>query len=161
MGGAGPEPEGPTDSEILERLRDAAISTGPVPAEVLRAAYASFAWRVTDAELAELVCDRGVGDGAATGGRSGGALRLLSFCLPREGAVEVRVVATGDTFLLTGQVVPPRPGETRVVHSAGTTTAPIDDHGSFIARSIGRGPVRLRLKLAGARCEIVTESIIL
>jgi len=161
MGGARLEREDPTDGEILERLRDATVSAEPVPPEVLRAAYASFAWRMTNAELAELVCDSDTGDGAVTTVRLGEAPRLLTFLILRGGAVELQIVTTGDTVHLTGQVLPPRPGEARVVHSAGTTTAPIDDLGGFTAQSIRRGPVTLRLRLAEATREIVTESVVL
>jgi len=161
MDGAGFDDENLADRLILGRLRDAAASAEPVPSEVLRAAYASFAGRTLGAELAELVCDSDMGDGPATTVRLGAAGRLLTFQIPRGGSVELQVVATDDTLHLTGQVVPPRPGEARVIHPAGTTTVPIDDLGSFTAQSIRRGPVRLRLRLAEAGCEIVTESVLL
>ena len=161
MDGAGFDDENLADRLILGRLRDAAASAEPVPSEVLRAAYASFAGRTLGAELAELVCDSDVGDGAVPTVRLGVTGRLLTFLMPRGGSVELQVVPSGDALHLTGQVVPSRPGEARIIHSAGTTNAPIDDLGHFTARSIRRGPVRLRLRLAEAGCEIVTESVLL
>ena len=70
-----------SDEMILASLRMAAAIREPVPASVLQAARDAFAWRLIDAELAELVADSAC-ELASAGTRGGGQPRLVTFEVP-------------------------------------------------------------------------------
>src|SRR6184192_1958843 len=70
-----------SDEMILASLRMAAATREPVPAGVLQAARDAFAWRLIDAELAELVADSAC-ELAYVGTRGGGQSRLVTFEVP-------------------------------------------------------------------------------
>jgi hypothetical protein len=143
------------DDELLHALRDALLLQ-PEEQEVVTAARAAFRWRTTDAdlELASLLYDSDLDQSMLVRGPLHGAPRTLVF---RRGArgVEIEVSEAG----IEGQLVPPEPGEVRLVTASGgeaeTTTA--DEVGCFAFPARRRGPIRIECTLRDGR--IATEWI--
>ena len=155
-----------SDEMILASLRMAAAIREPVPASVLQAARDAFAWRLIDAELAELVADSAC-ELAYAGTRGGGQPRLVTFEVPGRTALELEACPNGDGIRLIGQVVPARSGTAEVQHPGGSVTVDVDKVGRFAAHGICPGPMRVRLRLVAPgpagrpELEIVTASLTL
>jgi hypothetical protein len=155
-----------SDDMILASLRIAAAAREPVPPSVLLAARDAFAWRLVDAELAELVSDSAF-EMAHAGTRGGWEPRLVTFEVPGGTALELEASSNGGGIRLVGQVVPGRPGTAVVEHPGGTIAVDVDEVGRFAAHGIRPGPMRVKLRLATpdgtARpaLEIVTASLTL
>ncbi|HKN48833.1 MAG TPA: hypothetical protein VJ010_01235 [Actinomycetota bacterium] len=155
-----------SDEMILASLRMAAAIREPVPASVLQAARDAFAWRLIDAELAELVADSAC-ELASAGTRGGGQPRLVTFEVPGGTSLELEAGSHGGGICLVGQVVPARPGTAEVQHRGGSVAVAVDEVGCFAAYGICPGPMRVRLRLVapGAagrpELEIVTASLTL
>jgi len=155
-----------SDEIILANLRVAAAVREPVPASVLRAARDAFAWRLIDAELAELVADSAL-ELAYAGTRGGGEPRLVTFEVPGGTALELETCLNGRGIRLVGQVIPGRPGTAEVQHGGGSVAVAVDEVGRFAAHGICPGPMRVRLRLTGPdargnlELEIVTASLTL
>ena len=162
-------PKGPPVSDettMLARLRVAAAIREPVPPCVLQAARDAFAWRLIDAELAELVADSAC-ELALAGTRGEGQPRLVTFEVPGGTSLELEADSLGAAIRLLGQVVPARPGTAEVQHLGGSVAVAVDEVGRFAAHGICPGPMRVRLRLVapGAagqpELEIVTASLTL
>jgi hypothetical protein len=156
-----------SDEMILACLRMAAAVREPVPASVLQAARDAFAWRLIDAELAELVADSAF-EMADAGIRGGWDPRLVTFEVPGGTALELEATpCRGAGISLVGQVVPGRPGTAEVQHPGGSVAVDVDEVGRFAAQGIRPGPMRVKLRLLtpdpGGRSEleIVTASLTL
>ena len=155
-----------SDEVILASLRMAAAIREPVPACVLQAARDAFAWRLIDAELAELVADSAC-ELAYAGTRGGGHPRLVTFEVPGGTSLELEAGSHGGGIRLIGQVVPARPGTAEVQHPGGSVAVAVDEVGRFAAHGICPGPMRVRLRLVapgaagGPELKIVTASLTL
>jgi len=162
----GHEGEEVNDEMILARLRMAAEVCEPVPTEVLQAARDAFAWRLIDAELAELVADSAL-ELAYAGTRGGWEPRIVTFEVPGGIALELEACCDGRAVHLVGQVTPARAGTAEVQHSGGNIAVPVDGVGRFAARGICRGPMRVRLRFTAPGemdqppLDIVTASLTL
>jgi hypothetical protein len=154
------------DEVILARLRVAAAVREPVPPCVLQAARDAFAWRLIDAELAELVADSAC-ELAYAGTRGEGQPRLVTFEVPGGTSLELEADSHGAVIRLIGQVVPARPGTAEVQHLGGSVAVAVDEVGRFAAYGIYPGPMRVRLHLVapgatgGRELEIVTALLTL
>jgi hypothetical protein len=129
---------GTSDDELLARLRNAANELDPVPEHVLAAARAAITTRRLDEELAELIADSALVDGAVRA--AGSEVRLLSF-EAADVSLELQVEYRGDEVSVRG-LVTGTAGEA-VVEVAGTRHAvPIDD-GWFAVTGLPRGATRV------------------
>lgn len=145
----------PDTDPMFATLRDVIHRADPVPAAVVDAARAAYAWRTIDAELAELTADSAM---ATAGVRSSAAPRLLTF----EGAgieVEVEVAQTGSTRHLSGQLVPVGPAQVTVRWLGGSQETTADELGRFAVERIPGGSVSLAIVAVGAGRPIVTSWI--
>jgi hypothetical protein len=156
-----------SDEMILTSLRRAAALREPVPASVLQAARDAFAWRLIDAELAELVGDSAF-EMAYAGIRGGWESRLVTFEVPGGTGLELEATSChGAGIRLVGQVVPARPGTAEVQHPGGSVAVDVDEVGRFAAQGIWPGPMRVKLRLVTPdpggppELEIVTASLTL
>ena len=139
-----------SDRVLLLELGRVAHTADPVPDLVFDAAYAAFALRDLDAELARLVEDTSM---AAAGVRSSGTdTRLLSFETEHI-SIELQVTSLNGRSTLLGQVVPvPLAGTSiRLDVKDGTQfTVPVDDLGGFRFDDVIPGLVRLHVTVPGA-----------
>lgn len=155
-----------SDEMLLASLRVAAAIREPVPPCVLQAARDAFAWRLIDAELAELVADSAC-ELAYAGTRGEAQPRLVTFEVPGGTSLELEADANGAAIRLIGQVVPARPGKADVQHLGGSVVVPVDEVGRFAAYGICPGPMRVRLRLVapdftgGRGLDIVTALLTL
>jgi hypothetical protein len=140
-----------TDDELMLDLAQT-LPRPAVDAELLAAAQTAFAWRTVDADLdlAELRYDSSFDDAALVRGPRSGSPRTLVFRGERLG-VELELSDRG----IEGQLIPPEPGQVRLMTAAGdpvTTTA--DGMGCFAfasAQAGRRGPIRIEGSLAAGR----------
>ncbi len=143
----------PSDG-LLDELRALLNEIDPVPAEVIAAAEASFAWRTVDAELAELTEDSVFAPTA--GVRGPGGPRLLTFEAP-DLTVVVEVSVIGDRRRMLGQLVPPSAAEVEVRHRDGTETVSADELGRFTVEQVPAGPVSFACRGSAAQRTVVTS----
>jgi hypothetical protein len=154
------------DEMMLATLRKAAAVREPVPASVLQAARDAFAWRLTDAELAELVADSAF-EVAPAGTIGGWEPRRMTFEVPGGTALELEASCQRAGIRVVGHVVPGRPGTAEVQHSGGSVAVAVDEVGRFAAHGIRPGPMRVKLRLVTpdptctSQLEIVTASLTL
>jgi hypothetical protein len=137
----------PSDDVLFAELSAHFARTDGVPDSVLDAARAAIEVRHLDAQLAELLADTAMQEKELAGVRGVGN-RLLSFGTG-ERFVEVDVAESENARLLNGYVVPASDGVVHVEHKDGETEAVIDHRGRFRVLGIPRGPVRLRVVVAG------------
>jgi hypothetical protein len=135
-----------SDDELEQHLRAIAAEVDPVPELLLEQARAAYTLRDLDAELAELVLDSDVDEGAALV-RGGDDLRILSF-RAEQLSVELEVSRTGGRWSLRGLAVGAT-GTVDVETSEGTVTAALDDRGRFTADDLAPGSLRLHLTAEG------------
>jgi hypothetical protein len=138
------------DDIILDELRRVFAAIDPIPEPVQVAARAAIEWRTTGADLAGLVHDSIV-DGPATAQCAAVAPRVLRFEAPAltiglEAEVEAE---TGETLRLVGQLAPPQPAQVVVRHGSELIATRTDERGRFVAGGVARGPVSVRVRLAG------------
>ncbi|WBQ08233.1 hypothetical protein [Kribbella sp. CA-293567] len=128
------------DEELLEVLRDAMSTAREMPAGLVAAGRAAYAWRTIDAELAALTYDSAweTEELALTRAESA-ELRTLTFST--EG-LSIELELTPHEVL--GQLSPPQPGTVRLSSDSDALgTLPIDDLGFFIVRPVPRHPFRV------------------
>lgn len=130
-----------TDDALLDGLRSVFGAVDPVPVEVTAFAHGALAFRVLDAELAELVADSA--DDPVTTTRSGGPGRLVTFEAEHL-AIEVQVSTTGATRRLVGQLVPPATAQVTAQWPDGERDTTADELGRFTFDQVPSGPLRLR-----------------
>jgi hypothetical protein len=141
-----------TDDELMRDL--ARMFPRPaVDAELLAAAQTAFAWHTVDADLdlAELRYDSSFDDAALVRGPRSASPRTLVFRGDRLG-VELELSDRG----IEGQLIPPEPGQVRLMTAAGdppvTTTADGMGCFAFASAQAGRhGPIRIEGSLAAGR----------
>ncbi|HEX2029182.1 MAG TPA: hypothetical protein VHF25_14405 [Nitriliruptorales bacterium] len=144
------------DAALQEELRRLAVTRDPVPASVLDAARAAYAWRDIDAKLAALTHDSNLDEPNLVGVRSGAAPRLLTF-EGEEAIVELEVHPMRDRRRLMGQLVPPGAAVVEVCHAEWRLRLETDGLGRFEVADVPPGPVSLRCQLRDATQEVHTE----
>jgi hypothetical protein len=137
------------DQDLENELREIAARVDPVPAHLLLAAEAAFAWRTVDAELAGLVFDSlttaGSGSRAAEelAPVRGGGPRMLTFQTPGL-TVELEVTRVGGAHRLLGQLLPPGAAHVEIRHPDGVFHTEADELGRFAAEQVTAGPISIR-----------------
>lgn len=118
-----------SDDELLAEL---ARALDLPPADVVRAAKASFGWRTIDAELAQLSYDSSADPSGKLVTRSEGSAALRSLTFEAAG-LEIEIeVAVGA---IHGQLVPAGPGRAELRSADGSVIhAEINDAGYFTAQ---------------------------
>ena len=72
------------------------------------------------------------------------SIRALTFTSAR---LSIVIEVTGSSLL--GRIIPPRAGTVETHTTAGVTTAPVDEIGSFAVDPIPASPFRLRFRTTG------------
>lgn len=136
--------------ELLDRLAALADALDPPPPELAAAARAAFSWRTIDSELAELVYDSWLDDGALSGVRTDSGPRRLTFDA-HDMTVEVQIdVLDGGACQLVGQVFPPRAGVVEVRQAERSLSVPVDPLGRFTVDRLPAGHLSLQCRAEGA-----------
>jgi len=145
----------PRDRQLLDQVRAALDEADPVPDTVVDAAKGSLTWLTVDAELAALAEDT---DLSATGVRSGGEARVLTFeC--STGVVVVEITAYEGQRRIVGHA--DRPAQLVIRHRGGAIELDTDEHGRFRAEGVEAGPVSLRCAfLDSPQTPIVTSWVL-
>jgi len=124
----------PDDEELLAALGEALRARREVPEWFVETGKNAYAWHDIDAELAQLTYDSLADREPAAAVRSEAAsIRALTF----------------TSGVLLGQIIPPRAGTVETHTTAGVTTAPVDEIGSFAVDPIPASPFRLRFRTTG------------
>lgn len=132
---------GTHDDRWLAAVREALNDTDRVPRRVLEAAYAAFAWRTIDAELAELTYDSRSGASLAGTRSQNAPLRSMTFASTTV-TIEVEIEPT----VLLGQIVPSESGSLLVIRQDGVQESfEVDDLGCFAIEPIPTVPFRIQL----------------
>lgn len=135
--------------ELLERLAAIAGALDAPPPELASAAQAAFGWRTIDAELAELVYDSWLDDGALAGVRTDTGPRRLTFDAP-DMTMEVQIdITDGGTCQLVGHVFPPRAGVVEVRNAERSLAVPVDQLGRFTINRLPAGHLSLQWRAEG------------
>jgi hypothetical protein len=123
--------------DLWAQMQGLTTRMDPVPANVLRMAKESLAWRDTDAALAALLAED-----QFAGVRAGERPELLTFAAG-ELTIEVELTMGGATVSLIGQLVPPQAARIKVDHADGPGWAQSDELGRFALSGVARGHLRL------------------
>jgi hypothetical protein len=127
-----------SDEDLLADLAEAVITAREVPARLVGAGKAAFAWHTVDAELATLASDES--EPAGTRAETA-AIRAMTF-VASHATIEVEVTAEA----LLGQVAPPGAGEIWSRQADGLVrTVPVVALGWFTVRPGPTGMFRLEL----------------
>jgi hypothetical protein len=130
------------DVGLVWALREAMEARAAVPAELVEATKNAYTWRTIDAELAELTFDSSREPELASTRAESASIRALTFTSPRL-TIEVEVTQNS----LIGQVIPLRAGTLEAqTRDGATTSAHVDEIGSFSVEPIPPGPFRLRYR---------------
>ncbi|HXJ28551.1 MAG TPA: hypothetical protein VNH17_22755 [Streptosporangiaceae bacterium] len=142
-----------TDEDLLREL-GGALREAPADGRIITAAEAAFSWRTADEELELLLLEPEASLGALAGavrGAGPAAPRTLTF-RGEQLSVEIEIDDNG----IVGQLIPPQPGQVRLVTSDGPqAAAQADEVGCFTLPLPPPGPMRLDCELNGNR--FVTE----
>ncbi|MET7418573.1 hypothetical protein [Dactylosporangium sp. NPDC005555] len=152
----------PAGEELGEAVTRLFVDTDPVPARLLQAAQAGFAWRDPDAALADLLLDSAVA-GLAAGVRAGESddqPRLLSFDSGGT-VIDVEIVVDGGRVRLIGQVSHPVEAPVRVRHAGGEWSGVTDRLGRFSVPGLPAGPMRVWWGPAGPESTAVCTATFL
>ena len=137
-------PDGRDDEELLAALGEAIRARREVPEWFVETGKNAYAWHNIDAELAQLTydsdsdADRSLAVAVRTEAASIRALTFTSAQL----SIELEV---GEGSLL-GQIIPPQAGTLEAHTTAGLTSWPVDEMGSFAAEQVPASPFRLRFR---------------
>ena len=131
--------------EFYQELSRVVLERDRVPAGVVTAAKAAFAWRNVDEELAALVYDS-ADETAQLAGVRGGSARQLTFSAD---GLTIELEVGGSARGVVGQLVPAQAASIEVRHEAGSSFVASDDLGRFGIERVPDGPVSLRLRAAG------------
>jgi len=132
------------DEQFLVALGEAMKARQAVPEWFVETGKNAYAWHNIDAELALLTydSDSDADRGLAAAVRSETAsIRALTFTSTRL-SIELEVAESS----LIGQIIPPRAGTLEVHTTAGVTSSPVDEIGSFVVDPIPSSPFRLRCR---------------
>jgi hypothetical protein len=134
------------DEPLVAELRELFAQADPVPALVTELAKASLGWRRLDTELAELLSDSLLEEGALAGVRGGGdglPVRSVRFRASAN-TIDVDIHVDGQERMLLGQITPPVSAEIEVETADGTIAAvKSDELGRFRAKLPEAGLIRL------------------
>jgi hypothetical protein len=137
-------PDGWDDEELLAALSEAIKARQAVPGWFVETGKNAYAWHNIDAELAQLTYDSDSDadrDLAAAVRSETASIRALTFTSTRL-SIELEVAESS----LIGQIIPPRAGTLEVHTTAGVTSSPVDEIGSFVVDPIPSSPFRLRCR---------------
>ena len=137
-------PDGWDDEELLAALGEALRARQAVPGWFVETGKNAYAWHNIDAELAQLTYDSDSDadrDLAAAVRSETASIRALTFTSTRL-SIELEVAESS----LIGQIIPPRAGTLEVHTTAGVTSSPVDEIGSFVVDPIPSSPFRLRCR---------------
>jgi hypothetical protein len=126
------------DEPLVAELRDLFMHDDPVPPPVTELAKASLGWRRLDADLAELLSDSLLEEGAPAGARGSGdglPVRSVRFRASTT-TVDLDVQVNGSKRTLLGQITPPLSAKIEIQ----STTEVI---GSVVSDELGRFRVNL------------------
>ena len=132
------------DEQFLVALGEAMKARQAVPEWFVETGKNAYAWHNIDAELALLTydSDSDADRGLAAAVRSETAsIRALTFTSAH---LTVELEVTEHSLL--GQIIPPRAGTLEVHTTAGVTSSPVDEIGSFVVDPIPSSPFRLRCR---------------
>ena len=130
------------DDELLAALGEALRAREEVPEWFVETGKNAYAWHNIDAELAQLTYDSSLDRDAAAVVRSEAAsIRALTFT-----SVQLSIELEVTESSLVGQLIPPRAGTLEVHTTAGVTSTPVDEIGSFVVDPIPASPFRLRCR---------------
>lgn len=143
---------------LLDRLRDVAARTDPVPAALVSAASAALGFRDPDAALAALVADSDAAEEPALLLRGPqDTTRLLTFEAD-DLLLEVQVTSAGGACRLEGQVdgIVGRPFS--LEHAQGVERVEADGYGRFRVAAVPFG--RMRFVLGGGEGPVHTAWVL-
>jgi hypothetical protein len=123
---------------------------------MLEAARASYQWRTTDAEFAELAYDSALADVALAGSAGFESPRVLTFSAGLQLVIELEVIRSTGVVGLLGHLFPPGRAELELRHGGRTRTVEADELGRFAAERLRRGPFSLRCTRLAADAVTVT-----
>jgi hypothetical protein len=133
------------DDELEQELRRLTAHAEPVPAELIEAAVAAFAWRDIDAEIAELVYDSLLDAEEASLVRGPAEQRMISFAVGGM-TIDVEVTSAGPGRSVMGQIAPPQRATVEIRYRQDTVTVEADELGRFRSGALPPGPASLRLR---------------
>ena len=144
------------DDILMTRLQELLATTDGPPPEFIELAKRMFALRSIDAELAALIADSDVEEGAVAV-RGSAETRMLTF-ESADLAIEIEVSGTGRTRRVLGLGVPAAAGtvEARLPSAAGPRTVEVDERGWFALEDVLPEPLSLTVRRPGAR-PVTTE----
>ena len=134
------------DDELLAALGEAIQAREEVPEWFVETGKNAYAWHNIDAELAQLTYDSDSDQDrvpAAAVRSETASIRALTFTSERL-SIELEV----SESTLVGQVIPPQAGTLEIHTTAGVTSSPVDEIGSFTVTPIPNSPFRLRCRTA-------------
>lgn len=135
----------PEDIALLERLGTIAAIVDPVPPDVIELGKAAFSFRLTDAELMQLISD----ESAVAGVRGGATSHMFFFELPSL-TVDVEVTVRDDVAAVLGVVVGSDIGvgasTVTLATPAVSFTTTTDTEGRFEIANVPPGMMRLTLE---------------
>lgn len=140
------------DEELLGDIAAAMREVGPAARRVAAAAEGLYTWRTVDQELflASLSFDSSTHHASAVRGDAGDTRMLVFDAAPL--SVELEVSADR----ITGQIIPPGPGEIVVEAECGPPVRlAADEHGFFVVTGLPTGRIRVRCDTATSR--VVTD----
>lgn len=147
----------PDDDRLLHLLSQALEHQSPMTEQAKEGAYAAFAWRTIDAELAALAYDSGME--LSTGARSDEVARQLTFA--SDGLeIEVMVVPDGARRLV-GQLVPPLVATVTLTRNDQVLETTSDDLGRFAFDLPGSGPTKISVSRGPGKPPVDTEWVVL
>lgn len=144
------------DDKLLDDIAAAMRDVGPVAERVAAAAEGLYTWRTVDQELflASLSFDSSTQPTSPVRGDAEDARVLVFDAEPL--SVELEVSADR----ITGQIIPPGPGEILVEAEDGPVTRlTADEHGLFVVTGLPTGRIRVRCDTATSR--VVTDWVVL
>jgi hypothetical protein len=144
------------DEDLLAGIAAARREVEPTDQRVAAAAAGLYTWRTVDQDLflASLSFDSSTHPTGAVRDGAGAGRVLVFDAAPL--SVELEVFADR----ITGQIVPPGPGEILVEAEDGPPIRlSADEHGFFVATGLPRGRIRVRCDTATGR--VVTDWVVL
>jgi hypothetical protein len=144
------------DDILMTRLQELLATTEGPPPEFIELAKRMFTLRTVDAELAALIADSDVEEGAVAV-RGGAETRMLTF-ESADLAIEIEVSGTGRFRRVLGQLVPAAAGtiEARQPSVERPRTVEVDERGWFVLDDVLPEPLSLTVRRSGAR-PVTTE----
>ncbi len=139
----------PTERRMMAAFDAVFASEEPIPDDLVRVAQDLYTWRTVDAELLELLVDSAETELAVV--RDDDRMqRFVAFGNDDHGVHFECTTQDGDTFLLTGIVVPAAVYAVRVDRPGADLETMTDDLGSFTVGPLDAGSIRLTIRAVDA-----------